>query len=163
MKTQNIHNLVEQDVKEISDYLMSDENIKSVSGRFGNIVFYTYRKTKKVYIRTYRYPSLTKQNNYNGKKVQIASVLWKQINNTFKADLNDYAKIFYSEFRRNKSIHVTGYNIFCKCILKIEQNLNDLNELREIAGNTINQWIQNSYLDQISAKIEFTALLMDEK
>ncbi|MCK9330419.1 MAG: hypothetical protein PHY08_11170 [Candidatus Cloacimonetes bacterium] len=147
-------------IKELWDYLIFAYDIKTLSGRFGNFVFYSFEKTRKTYLRTYRYPNLTTQNHLNGRKIQFASLLWKQVNNDFKADLNEYAKMFHRQYRQNKSLYITGYNIFSKCILKITHPVNTLEELQEIAGNTINQWILNAYLDKLDSEINFTTHLI---
>lgn len=160
MKNQKNNSSSIQLTKEYWDYLIFIKNIKSLSGRFGNLIFYSYEKTNKIYFRTYRYPNLTKHNHLNGQKIQRASLLWKQVDNDFKNDLNEYAKLFHQQYRQDKSMHITGYNIFCKCILKITHKVSSLTDLREIAGNTINQWIQNSYLDKLNSEIDFMAYLI---
>lgn len=60
MKNHNLNNLQNQNINNINNFLISGKNIKSVSGRFRDIVLYTYKKTKKIYLRSYSYPKLSK-------------------------------------------------------------------------------------------------------
>ena len=43
------------------------------------------------------------------------------------------------------------------------QNIEDLSQLESIAKNTLSQWIQNQYLDDLITDIEFTAKLFLDK
>lgn len=134
-----------------------NKNVKSASGRFGDYVYYTYKKTQQIYSRVYCYPKLTDRHAENGQKVKVAAILWKELNSNFKNDLQKYAEIYMKQQINENKIHLTAYNVFCKCVLKIPFVICNLRELREVAGENISVWMEKGYLVMLNSCYSFKA------
>jgi hypothetical protein len=141
---------------------------KSRSGRFksSDIVYHTYKAGKGNLLcigKRYTYPTLKEHHHHAGAKAKAIAKIWKTLSPHFKQDCNIYAKHYFKEHCDQKIHPLTGYNIFFKGVFQLENPVKDINEIRNILGKTLEDWISNNYLSPLSTVTYFKASLKKQK
>ena len=97
-------------------------------------------------------------NKQMGERFKQSIALYKQLPNLFVYELKLYTKE-YNCIYRDVQIPITAYNIFMKVLLKQPTQIESLEALSEIMGNTIIDWIKNGGLDRVSVDYNFVAVI----
>jgi hypothetical protein len=127
------------------------ENIATRSGKskFGNTVFVTVKGSDVGYERKYVYPTLTAQNKLSGLKLKASGRLWHLLPEGFKSDCQRYAVKYNKQHLEDDKLPIKAINVFTKAVCKHNAPIESLEELAEILGNSIREWIERGYLRKV--------------
>jgi len=137
------------------------KNIKTMSGKCknGNMVFMSMKNDTICIGRNFTYPLITQHHKSTGSKLKAAASLWKLLPNPFKEDLEKYAKAFNLIHLHEKKLKVSPFNVFIMGVCKADRPLESISEITDELGSTLNNWIQNKYLKNVSTETPFTATI----
>ena len=140
-----------------------NKNIKTMSGKCndGQMVFQSKKNDTVCIGRNYVYPLLTNQNTLSGNKLKAAAILWRNVTNSFKYDLQRYANAYNSQYHPRKKLRIGAYNVFIMAVCGLQNPIFDINVLSDMLGNTVANWISGGHLKNVKITVPFTATLID--
>jgi hypothetical protein len=129
--------------------------VRSYSGsrREEDLTFMSFRNGDVPIVRRWVYPRITENNQLQGEKMRAAARLWRLVNLDFVKALRDYADSYNMERRPTDRLLIHGYNIFTRGVLKANLPIVSIQDLVDILGMTINEWIQQRYLDPVQRRL----------
>ena len=102
---------------------------------------------------------IPEHNKKMGARFKQSIAIYNQLPTQFVRDLKQYA-IEYNYFYRNNKIPITAYNIFMKVLLQHPTQIESLEALSDVMGNTVNAWIENGVLERVSLDYDFVAVII---
>ena len=139
------------------------ELIKAKSGKSsdGEIEHVTYKGGEKHYTRKHGKRVTLEHNIKFGRNSSAINNLWMSMPKDFKDDCRRYAQMAFKKNVNNKAF-LSSINIFYRALSKHKPQIQNKQELKEIYGNTLDEWIKKGYLDAVKTKEPFSAQIIPD-
>jgi hypothetical protein len=138
-----------------------DNEIIAISGKSINkkLVFMAYADKDKCIGRKYVAGPYTEFHANGATNTRTIANLWNMTPDAFKQDFKKYAKAYNKQFNNRQKLDVNAFAIFFSVVHQAVNSISDLDDLATRFGQTLQDWMNNSFLRKVRTTAPFTARL----
>jgi hypothetical protein len=140
-------------------YFKDGEASRSGLNRKRKMVYKSRKDNTITILRRHVKQRITDHNRHRGSIFKSAVEYWHQVTPEFKQDLRIYAHLYNVQHNDDKNVGVSGFNIYMKVVCTVPYPLEQVYDISNVFGQTLESWISRGALPKVSTSHQFTASL----